>query len=575
MSEIENRSGLPDISDGCASFRSPSLFSGSAFTFRFPPPSAPERASGKDREDESLCEDCAKLDLGQSLASAFALYEGARRGTVSRPLWAYRRDSGPAYLKDFHHVASLGDRLSRETNSCKLCAFPASTTAEPTIRGTTHKLLAFCSSESYLYVALSYAWGTSKEKWPQTVLDATNEDEKRSLFPKMDLIYDGAEFTITGAAGDARTGSPGVTRKQRKPQPRPDPDPGLELVGVPLKEYEREAPDERGRLDPHRHGPRSGLALDMGELMKDEELMEKYDIPSEHLRLSEDFADDFGHTIEKFLEIQKEFALRMGIPLREMPCKPLPQAWPGKAPLPKRRLVFTEEKVYWECCGMAVNETLGLHPSIIQAEPRASTPDYMLSGIFEAICIVSPELQYGFRPRKHEEGASIPVRAGLFGDGKPGLQHTFALSTSGWRHSAKRGSRRCGDGTATFSKSASSVNKIWSAEMMLHEAGGAEATLLTGRAPVSSTADPNKRWLLTIRKPPRAAAHVPHALGERVGVVPADEEEGEDPALGAHDRGCAYGRPQDRGLGDGARLREQGPLYMERRRSLLNPAENG
>ncbi|RYP07027.1 hypothetical protein DL764_002786 [Monosporascus ibericus] len=825
-------------------FPTPSSVPGSAFTFRFPPPSGPGRASGKAKEDDRLCEDCAKLDLEQSLASAFALYEGARRGTISRLLGVYRRASGPAYLKDFYHVASLGDRLSRETNNCKLCTFLASTTAEPKTRGTKYKLLAFCSSESYLfeaarrdgrgslvrrqgwdalehnvfmavvpedplvpktaiplrwletglprngaiyrltqprsadesrivlprglrpkadfvlmrtwldccrgshdfckprkpagatlrgfrvidcesfaplveerpwserYVALSYVWGPSTEKWPQTVLDAvevtrrlgerylwvdrlcidqTNEDEKRFLFSKMNLIYEGAEFTIIGAAGDARTGLPGVTMRQRKPQPRveldrptrrsqdanagssaqPDPDPGLELVGVPLEEYEREASDERGWLDTHRHGLRSGLALDMGELMRDQELMDKYDIPDEHLQLFQDLADDFGHTIENFLEIQKELALRMGIPLKEMvpylqgraagrgargegsnggaslppaasiperpvtspskPCKPLPPSrvegktilvssmqeprvtirnseWATRGwtyqegVLSKRRLVFTEEQVYWECSGMALNETLDLHPSIVQAEPRAPMPDYMLSGIFEGDMHRVPELQYGFQPGKREEmgqsvqkldghiraytsrkltnpgdslnaflgvaahysdesGLSlllgIPVWAGLFGDGKPGLQHTFALSISGWMHSARRiadgaemyvasPARRekfpswtwAGwQGTATFSESdassageagggeeqdddeaadvdyrdffmaltseqwVSSIDKIWSAEMMLHDAGGTEATLLTGRAPVSSTGDPNMRWLLTIRKP--------------------------------------------------------------------------
>ncbi|RYP13467.1 hypothetical protein DL765_006880 [Monosporascus sp. GIB2] len=761
---------------------------------------------GKAKEDDPLCEDCAKLDLEKSLASAFALYEGARRGINFRQLGVYRRGDGPVYLKDFYHVASLGDRLSRETSSCKLCAFLASTTAERDTGGTTHKLLAFCSSESYLfeaarrdgrgrlvrrrgwdaldhnvfmavapedplvpktapkadftltrawldrcrgshdfckprkpagatlrgfrvidcqafaprveerpwserYVALSYVWGPSTEEWPRTVLDAvevtrrlgerylwvdrlcigqTNEDETRFLFSKMNLIYEGVAFAIVGAAGDARTGLPGVTRKQRKPQPRveldrptrrsrdtnagssaqPDPDPGLELVGVPLEEYEREPAGEQGWLDTHHHGLRSGLALDMSELMKDQELMDKYDIPSEHLRLFQDLADDFSLTIENFLEIQKAVALRKGIPLKEMvsylqgraasrrargegsnggpslppapiiperpltssskPWKPLPPSrvqgktilvssmqeprvtirnseWTTRGwtyqegVLSKRRLVFTEEQIYWECCGMALDETLDLHPGIVQAEPGAPMPDYMLSGIFEGDVHRVPELQYGFQPRRHEEGGQsvqkldshiraytsrkltnsgdslnaflgvaahysdesglslllgIPIWAGLFGDGKPGLQHTFALSISGWMHSAKRIAdgaemyvascpRRekfpswtwAGwQGMTTFSESdassagggggeeqdddeaadteysdffmaltseqwVSSVDKIWSAEMMLHDASGTEATLLTGRVPVSSTGDPNRRWLLTIRKP--------------------------------------------------------------------------
>ncbi|RYP42121.1 hypothetical protein DL767_000486 [Monosporascus sp. MG133] len=106
------------------------------------------------RKTTPLCEDCAKLDLEQSLASAFALYEGARRGTISRPLGTYGRGSGPAYLKDFYHVVSLGDRLSRETNNCKAMRISSRPRrAEPNTRGTTHKLLAFCTSESFLFEA--------------------------------------------------------------------------------------------------------------------------------------------------------------------------------------------------------------------------------------------------------------------------------------------------------------------------------------------------------------------------------------------------------------------------------------
>jgi hypothetical protein len=45
------------------------------------------------------------------------------------------------------------------------------------------------------------------------------------------------------------------------------------------------------------------------------------------------------------------------------------------------------------------------------------------------------------------------------------------------------------------------INRLWSAEMLLHATDGSEATLLTGRAPVAGTADLGKTWLLTIREP--------------------------------------------------------------------------
>ena len=44
------------------------------------------------------------------------------------------------------------------------------------------------------------------------------------------------------------------------------------------------------------------------------------------------------------------------------------------------------------------------------------------------------------------------------------------------------------------------INRLWSAEMLLHATDGSEATLLTDRAPVAGTADPGKTWLLTIRE---------------------------------------------------------------------------
>ena len=117
-----------------------------AFTFRCSLPATDPCRGGSD----VLCHECAKLDIEQSFASAFALYEGARRGTNARTLRSCRQGNGPVYLKDFYYVSSLGNRLSRK-GDCKLCKFLASTIPDAT--SGTYKLLAMCSSESYLIEA--------------------------------------------------------------------------------------------------------------------------------------------------------------------------------------------------------------------------------------------------------------------------------------------------------------------------------------------------------------------------------------------------------------------------------------
>lgn len=228
---------------------------------------------------------------------------------------------------------------------------------------------------------------------------------------------------------------------------------------------------------------------------------------------------------------------------------------------------------------------------------RTRSADYMLSGIFDGDIHRTPELQYGFkasignevfeqilkldshiraftsRNLGHDSDSlnaflgvaaqystnsglylllGMPVWAGLFATGKPGLQDTFALSVSAWTHAAQQvaedaemyvvdcprrpqfpswtwvgwkgrvdfsttaaASKEEEDDLAgrdavhvdffkvmTSSKWASSIDRLWSAEMMLHATDGSEATMLVGHAPVASTtADPSKTWLLTIREP--------------------------------------------------------------------------
>lgn len=152
----------------------------------------------------------------------------------------------------------------------------------------------------------------------------------------MDAIYGGAKFTIVAAAGDARTGLPGVTTTPRKPQPRVElkkhsrttgssleknpassaPDPHFDLLGIP-KEESQELRDGEW-MDLHRHGFRSKGKLDLSELEKDVKIMKTYDISDEHLRIFRRFADDYGKSIDEWMVLMKQMAERKGIPLQEL-----------------------------------------------------------------------------------------------------------------------------------------------------------------------------------------------------------------------------------------------------------------
>jgi hypothetical protein len=768
------------------------------------------------------------LDLEESFANAFALYEGARRGRNTRKLEVYRSDDGPAYLGHFYYVTSLGNRLSCPS-LCRLCHFLKRTCPDSSNRYgpyETYKLLAICSSESYLfevpkkanrkrpeqrpwgevdhnvfmavvpevplipktgvplqwfetdlpkigsiyrltqesdderyrvalprvvgpkadmglpelwldccrqahkfcalkkpagaslpgfrainctkrplvveerpwsekYVALSYVWGPPSGDWPKTVLDAvevtkqlgeqylwvdrlcinqSNLQEKQFLISKMDAIYEGAEFTIVAAAGDARTGLTGVSTTTRKLQPlvdlkqrirtaTPNPDPYIKLLGITTEEHEEISKDGQW-LDLHRFGFKQTHQLDhedVKEFKKEQEIMEIFGICREHLTVFQDMADDSGTTIEELMpkmmdmseregirmqelapHILREIATAIGMPehmiknLKRRPAppitpsskieKPLP---PGQEPgttilvstledprvtirnsewatrgwtyqegvLSNRRLVFTEQQMYWECNGMATQESLDIIDLYDPTKTRFA--DYMLSGIFDGDIHRVPELQYGFKASDVEKEVSeqvlkldshiraftsrnlshdgdslnaflgvaarystnnglrllhgMPVWAGSFATGKPGLQHTFALSISSWTHTAQPVAKDAEmyvvdcprrpqfpswtwvgwKGRADFSSTtaggehedsppgwedhvhvefframtsndwARGINgRLWSAEMILHASDRSEATLLVGHAPVANTAtDQSKKWLLTIHEP--------------------------------------------------------------------------
>lgn len=76
-------------------------FSQQAFTFGCAS-SSPWPSGGND--NDGLCEECAKLDLEQSFARAFALYDGARRGTILGPAGTQAKDGMKTIMESKKNV---------------------------------------------------------------------------------------------------------------------------------------------------------------------------------------------------------------------------------------------------------------------------------------------------------------------------------------------------------------------------------------------------------------------------------------------------------------------------------------
>lgn len=215
-------------------------------------------------------------------------------------------------------------------------------------------------SWSEKYVALSYVWGpgTENERWPETVKDAIavtkmlkvkylwvdrvciNQDdheEKMFLISKMDAIYEGAEFTIVNAAGDARTGLPGVSQTSRKPQHRVElslskgkgadarptysKDLYLDLLNVPEAEYHAETEGHSLWLDNHRYGLGSMMKFDLNEMLNLADSggrASKYGISEDDLDFHESTAAYFKIPFQEYMEKQQELARRIGITLPQL-----------------------------------------------------------------------------------------------------------------------------------------------------------------------------------------------------------------------------------------------------------------
>ncbi|KAM7189313.1 Heterokaryon incompatibility protein (HET) domain containing protein [Naviculisporaceae sp. PSN 640] len=218
------------------------------------------------------------------------------------------------------------------------------------------------------YVALSYVWGPSTEKWPPTIKDAAevtrelgqrylwvdrlcidqdNVTEKMYLVQRMDRIYAGAELTIINAAGDAETGLPGVGTTPRNTQPRItfsneartdasdvlqftcDDDMYLYGLGVPEAEYDRETEGHMMWEDQHREGMTTTMTVDVDEVLQHGEFTKRaaeYGISTDHLEFFEQWAEDEGVPLADIMERHQELARRMGIPISELIPQILSQA---------------------------------------------------------------------------------------------------------------------------------------------------------------------------------------------------------------------------------------------------------
>jgi hypothetical protein len=95
------------------------------------------------------------------------------------------------------------------------------------------------------------------------------------------------------------------------------PDRYIELLGVTTKEFE-EAGKDLEWLDMHRHGFRSKMKIDLSELMKEKEIVEKYNLSHEHLAVFQDFADDYKNSIDEWMVKMEQMSKREGIPLQEL-----------------------------------------------------------------------------------------------------------------------------------------------------------------------------------------------------------------------------------------------------------------
>ncbi|KAL7924683.1 heterokaryon incompatibility domain-containing protein [Trichoderma austrokoningii] len=137
----------------------------------------PEPVNGNKRQKANeLCPECKLLDIEHSFAKASDAFTRARKGIIKRPSKLFHGPSGgPLFYGDAFFAHSFGKRLSRDA-TCPLCLFFWSMRIQPDERHENYKLVAFCSSQSWMFglsgLKKSPAWDNTRDTvWMSVVPD--------------------------------------------------------------------------------------------------------------------------------------------------------------------------------------------------------------------------------------------------------------------------------------------------------------------------------------------------------------------------------------------------------------------
>ncbi|KAL6401220.1 hypothetical protein AUP68_16949 [Ilyonectria robusta] len=114
------------------------------------------------------------LNLDESFQQAYKFYKSAREGSIHRCQELYRDSDGPLYYDDAFLVHNFQDRLARWSD-CPLCRFFQTLRVQPG-RHRNYKLLAFCSSESWIFKLSALKKSDTWDKAKHTVFMAVVPD---------------------------------------------------------------------------------------------------------------------------------------------------------------------------------------------------------------------------------------------------------------------------------------------------------------------------------------------------------------------------------------------------------------
>lgn len=135
-----------------------------------------KRRKANSQDTNELCQECRLLDINNSFVKASDAFKRARNGIVRRPSKLFHsRTGGPLFYGDAFFAHSFGKRLSRDA-TCPLCRFFWSMRIQADKSHENYKLLAFCSSESWMFglsdLKKSPAWHHARDTvWMSVVPD--------------------------------------------------------------------------------------------------------------------------------------------------------------------------------------------------------------------------------------------------------------------------------------------------------------------------------------------------------------------------------------------------------------------